>query len=244
MLAAMRCTPAIAAAAAEPPVSGYVAWYDASDTATITSSGGAVSQWDDKSGNGHHVVQATEANKPSTAAETINSLNVLTFGTDDWLAATTLNQPGVGSSSTWFFVLETTAATTERVLVGPNTDGTGLLFINLNPTTLVSKMVKFNVADYPLSTNAVTAQTPVVLTHQLVSGTSYAYRLDGVDNGSGSTAVALGTGGHKMCIGSSVYVRTKCLTGKLGELIRYDSALSSGDMTSVEDYLSAKWGTP
>ena len=41
------------------------AWYDAADAATITASGGRVSQWDDKSSNGYHMTQATEANQPT-----------------------------------------------------------------------------------------------------------------------------------------------------------------------------------
>lgn len=41
------------------------AWYDAADADTITESGGAVSQWDDKSGNDYHVTQGTGADQPS-----------------------------------------------------------------------------------------------------------------------------------------------------------------------------------
>ncbi|VGO18369.1 hypothetical protein SCARR_00421 [Pontiella sulfatireligans] len=40
------------------------AWYDAADTATITASGGRVSQWDDKSSNGYHMTQEAEASQP------------------------------------------------------------------------------------------------------------------------------------------------------------------------------------
>lgn len=36
-----------------------VAWYDAADAGTITHSGGAVSQWDDKSGNANHITTTT-----------------------------------------------------------------------------------------------------------------------------------------------------------------------------------------
>ena len=61
-------------------------WYDASDTATITDAGaGAVSQWDDKSGNGRHLTQATSARRPTTGVTTLNSLNVLDFAGDDSL---------------------------------------------------------------------------------------------------------------------------------------------------------------
>lgn len=41
------------------------AWYDS--TTGITEDGNGISQWDDQSGNGHDVVQATDANKPNTA---------------------------------------------------------------------------------------------------------------------------------------------------------------------------------
>lgn len=55
-----------------------VAWYKADDAASITSSGGAVSQWNDQSGNGLHLVQ-TGGGKPSTGVDTINGLNVIKF---------------------------------------------------------------------------------------------------------------------------------------------------------------------
>ena len=41
-----------------------VAWYDYSDTSTITQVGGVVSQWADKLGSGHDLIQATEICKP------------------------------------------------------------------------------------------------------------------------------------------------------------------------------------
>lgn len=71
-------------------------WLDASDAATITSSGGKVSQWNDKSGNGRNVTQATSAAQPSTGTNTLNGLNVLTFDGGDYLAHST--------ASTWNFM--------------------------------------------------------------------------------------------------------------------------------------------
>ena len=56
-----------------------VAWYDASDTSTITESSGSVSQWDDKSGNDHHLEQLTASNQPSTGTGTIDGLNAIEF---------------------------------------------------------------------------------------------------------------------------------------------------------------------
>ena len=56
------------------------AWYDASDASTITESGGAVSQWDDKTSNGRDLVQATGSEQPTIASDTISF-----DGTDDYL---------------------------------------------------------------------------------------------------------------------------------------------------------------
>jgi hypothetical protein len=39
-------------------------WYDAADTATIMTNAGAVSQWDDKSGNKNHMTQGTASKRP------------------------------------------------------------------------------------------------------------------------------------------------------------------------------------
>ena len=59
-------------------------WLDAADAATITSSGGLVSQWNDKSGNARHATQSTSGARPIYGATQFNSLPGVTFdGTDD-----------------------------------------------------------------------------------------------------------------------------------------------------------------
>ena len=57
------------------------AWYDAADSATITHSGGSVSQWDDKSGNGNNLTQGTGADQPATGGD-IGGLNSIQFTSD------------------------------------------------------------------------------------------------------------------------------------------------------------------
>jgi len=52
-------------------------WLDAADASTITESGGAVSQWDDKSGNGRSVSQSDASYRPSTNTRTINGVNAI-----------------------------------------------------------------------------------------------------------------------------------------------------------------------
>jgi len=59
-----------------------VAWYDASDTSSITESSSIISQVNDKSGNGFHLnVLTAGSTGPKTGVQTLNNLNVLCWDT-------------------------------------------------------------------------------------------------------------------------------------------------------------------
>jgi len=57
------------------------AWYDADAAYTIheDTTAGRVSQWDDRSGNGNHMTQATSTAEPATGTRTLNGRNALDF---------------------------------------------------------------------------------------------------------------------------------------------------------------------
>lgn len=73
-------------------------WLDASDTSTITESGGSVSQWDNKGSLGNFT-QATGAVQPTTGSTTLNGRNVIDFA-GDYLTAVNQNE--------WKFLHDTT----------------------------------------------------------------------------------------------------------------------------------------
>jgi hypothetical protein len=61
-------------------------WLDAADAATITTVSSAVSQWNDKSGNGRNVSQSTASFRPTYPSNILNGLPAVRFdGTDDRL---------------------------------------------------------------------------------------------------------------------------------------------------------------
>lgn len=62
---------------------GLIAWYAADDAATIVESGGVVSSWSDKAG-GPALAQALSSRRPQTGTRSLNGLNVLDFGGDDF----------------------------------------------------------------------------------------------------------------------------------------------------------------
>jgi hypothetical protein len=72
-------------------------WLDASDSDTITESGGAVSQWDDKSGNNRHAVQANTNYRPNYNITGFGGLPTVIFdGVNDGLVLSEfLNSPDV-----------------------------------------------------------------------------------------------------------------------------------------------------
>ncbi len=65
-----------------PYLMNAAAWYDAADAATITQSGGKVSKWDDKSGNGNHASQGNTSTQPSYNASDAKLNNLPTVGYD------------------------------------------------------------------------------------------------------------------------------------------------------------------
>ena len=58
---------------------GLVAWYDVQDAATITVSGGFVTQLNDKGPNGYHAIQATAGAQPTLVSAAINGHPALNF---------------------------------------------------------------------------------------------------------------------------------------------------------------------
>jgi hypothetical protein len=61
-------------------------WLDGADSATITLSGSAVTQWNDKSGNGRNVSQATSAARPAYSIGGFGGKNCLDFDGGDSLS--------------------------------------------------------------------------------------------------------------------------------------------------------------
>lgn len=79
----LRPRRASAAAPAFSPtdLTGLYAWWDADDASTFTAgwSSPYISQWSDKSGNGHHLVQAIAADQPKRLANQMNGKTTVVF---------------------------------------------------------------------------------------------------------------------------------------------------------------------
>jgi hypothetical protein len=225
-----------------------VAWWDFSDTATITESGGAVSAVNDKGPNNRDLVQSSAGNKPTTGTRTINSLNTLDFdGTTDYL-----NLNGVSPST----ILGAAAAGTALYVFAIDTDppsgnGAGPVLgqWGTDNTTEVEPYSDGNIylgwgrtARITLGNPAAALTTPRQIT--IVSSASeWTYKIDGTNfytTGTNTVAWQASTSkGYIGVHGNAGYF----LDGRIGEIIISSSALSGTDLTNAQNYLKSKWGT-
>lgn len=241
-------------------------WLDASDTSSITSSAGAVSQWNDKSGNAYNFVQATATNKPTTGTRTKNSLNVIDFdGTTDYMSANT-------AASVWNFMHNTTGSTVFIVwqpdviselnwlLDTTNSDALG----SAGYGTSIHQQVTSGQLRQAVNNGSGSAATAPVRnnTGGAVAAATYYYvtlksdpnnatavnrslfkinnSADAGDNTNTGTPSATNAS-QTLVLGSQALGAFETLNGTVGEIIIYSGVLSGANITLVQNYLAAKW---
>lgn len=218
------------------------AWYDASDSSTITQSGGSVSQWDDKKGSAD-LVQTTGADQPTTNANTINSLNVIDMDGDHMIAPMSISDTDFSA----FFVCEK---------IGTPTSGDAAMTfydsaLANDSSTVATALVGYLPNDTQLKTDR--AAVTLTETHPGV-GVPYLYGavFDGTNllislNGSTQTTGSTGTftidnlllNGRWGSVGPAPFAFGR---RRYGEMVVVSNGLSTSDRQKVEGYLAWKWG--
>lgn len=241
-------------------IANLKAWYDASDTATITVSGTAVTQWNDKSGNAYHVTQATSGLRPQSGTRTQNGLNAIDFdGGDDILnAATASNWTFLSNTSgaTVFVTAYADAAADSRWLW--STNGGSAIYTGssayVQSTDLMaigtSRAVNGTSAmDVYLSTPSATDNTAFTMTSQFDLGQAtaslrgYVAKNGGtqVNNNTETASASTSAPQTPLAIGN-IPSYSYAWDGLICEIIMYNSVLNATDRGKVESYLAAKWG--
>jgi len=230
--------------------SGLNLWQDYSDIATLTESGGFVSQGGDKSRKGHNAVQLTGARQPQTGISSIGGRNVLTFdGVDDLLDipfSSELNP----LSFTIFVVC--------RVTGGTSSFRSPLTSRESAPTRgYILYAGSNNNWQFWVGINGGTWGGPQGGTRSATLGESVIVTMIGIGDVFGSQSLAI-NGAQVATATSSYSVNTLNPTrigaggsggsgqfffpGDVGEIILYDSILAGNKVLEVENYLSPKWG--
>ena len=224
-------------------------WLDAADASTITESGGAVSQWDDKSGNGRNATQSTPSNQPIFSATGLNNKQSINFdGDGDNLILPTGFLNGSPSISVAF------------VMLGPLQDNDAIFGPSTSNSTGL-EMVYANVASYPTllrvngtnkittglwSTNSQPSISTIQANSSLTSGWLNGSAVNAVDS-TGISALnfngvySLGTYANNVNSTNNSGL-TVSANMNMSEFVISESVWSTADRQKIEGYLAHKWG--
>lgn len=228
-------------------------WLDAADAATITLNGSSVSQWNDKSGNGVHVSQASASQQPTYSASGLNGKGVLTFdGSNDNLLNNTL--PAAGLSTTTFIAvfryisggasedvpMAIGAAGAYQRVRGMYRYGNGTTqgYVGWGAELLSSSLSCDIGGDHHLWS---------VVQNSLTAPQITLWRDGSIDSGSPRSLTGnLQTTDQGICIAqlrqAVVYGYNYATNMSLAEVLVFGSALSTGNRQKCEGYLAHKWG--
>ena len=220
-----------------PLNSSPVGWWDASDAATITTSGSEVTQWGDKSGNGLHLAPITGETGPTTNTITQNSLNVLDFN-DDCLENNTFSHDISNPIFLAFIVELDVVETAQYFLWAGTTDAADRCAIRKRPSSGGETVEIFGTTSTGGNT-FVSFGSPTKGSFQLlvakINGPSGAAFLNGTLTDSGNSGVDnLNTFNLGHAEGE-----TQNFVGKYAEVIAFTD---SNDRQKIEGYLAHKWG--
>ncbi len=216
-------------------------WLDAADAGTVTHSGGAVSQWDDRSGNGRHATQVTGGNQPGYVLAEQNALNVIRF-----------------DGSTGFFDLGTgldwmeSDATHVAFAMLKNDNGANLYGAANGSAGDASLHVGWNGTNYRMNrwgNDWGTAQTANYLAADynfmrwtwVEGGAKSVYanaKLEGTSDATHASALSAMAGGGRI----ANVVSQGFLDADLGEFVILQGAPTQDTIDRMEGYLAWKWG--
>jgi hypothetical protein len=216
-------------------------WLDAADAATVTTVSGAVSQWNDKSGNGRNATEAT--NRPTLTANALSGKNAVTFdGTNDlltinssFLATTNLLIVCVAKENNGGFG----GIITSKDL--SNTDGSPALNINASRTYAFDPGIGNGDTAFTL-TGTTSGASWRVIAGQTLSSTSSLLAVDGTIEASSGNTITFANTAATTVLGKFRVGDTNFGAFDLAEIVVLTSGSTLNSRQKTEGYLAHKWG--
>jgi hypothetical protein len=216
----------------------------------VTTDGDTVARWEDQSGSGYHVTQATLASRPVLKTGIRNSKNAIRFdGSNDGLVSANIVENNL-SAMTCFIVAYIAGfgggslgryfdRSNQRIWLSNGSGSTSRLFVNA-PTGLPD-------LGHETALSSIATGNWYLNSGRWDGGTSYLTNVSQRINRSASTR------GNSQTfvppsVANTVYgignrpILDRGFDGDIAELIIYNQALTTEQIDSVEVYLSAKWG--
>lgn len=238
-------------------IPGLYSWWDASDTATITASGGIVTVWADKSGNGYTL---TAAGSLTTGAVTIGGLNAIGIAGGAKLEASTASDWTFlhdGTSYIVAAVAQFDASTARSTLWATNrglaTDPGALHYWN---TSSSARNMWHRVDNGSSASSYITtangflpAATPAALTlladpdNATASQRATLVRDDGTPVANNTETAATSSAAYRpLAIGGLSGAASNPMTGRIGEFVIVSGAdATEANRAALAAYLMDKW---
>lgn len=203
-----------------------VAWWDASDATTVTTSSGLITDWDDKSGNGWDLTQPTAGDRPTYTSAGMNGLNVA-----EWPAAPRYD---FMQSASGTFELREMYVVLDSAYVGVFDVYGGIL-------------TSQNDDWYITGSNGAEGL-------QVQAGTAAYINGGSTDRDSNLfpemespcllrvTTDALYSTTSGVVVGRDRYFGVRVWRGLMGEMVVFSAPLSAGNRAALETHLMSKWG--
>lgn len=207
-------------------------WLDASDSATLVSSSGRISQWSDKSGNARHATQATGARQPKTTANAQNGRDVVEYDPAS-NSYQVLSFSQLTSLGHVFFVAKKNNVNESSVILDDETKdfrgvvygadaGSNFLVQGLAPINSGATRNAWHIAEIATDgTNATLGIDAVRVT----AADSDRYSVDRIG-----------------MYNNPPYANQYSFRGQIAELVISSSVLSQTNREKMEGYLAHKWG--
>lgn len=231
-------------------VAGYFAHYRGQDL--VLADMDPVGAWDDASGQGHALSQATASKKPAYRTGVQNGLPVVRFdATDDYLGfGARILSPRSGSFTV--FAVGKTSGTAAAAIAAQD-EGTPVLQLLLNNTAGKARVFLRDAGGQAAIAQSVTdlrgAFHLVTYAWDLGSKT-VTLRVDGAQEATQANASITpatlpdGIWGIGAQFNGAGTATGFYLADDLAELVVYNEVVTGGDLTGVEGVLRATWGTP
>jgi hypothetical protein len=214
------------------------AWYDASDAATITATGGAVSEWRDKSGNTRHATQGTPANQPAYIAEGLNGRHVVQFdGANDFFSVDLDFLAGVSHSA---FIVTKPTHFSNIYGAASASQGANSLHVGFNGANY--RMNYWGNNFTPARSANFLAGNANVMNYAWRTGVGKEIFANGRSEGSNTDAGNIGTMAGGGRIGHTTTGSHSAFGGDIAEIIMLTGAVDASTRQTIEGYLAHKWG--
>jgi len=219
-------------------------WFDAADASTVTSGGGGISQWDDKSGNARHATQGTGGNQPDYVLGQQNGLNVIRFnGSSEFFnLGTGLDWMASDASHVAFAVLNNSNYSN---LYGAANGGQGDASLHVGFRDSGSYRINRWGNDYypPITANYNAGEYNFLRWTWPEGGPKSVYA-NAKEEGTGGGGGGTGSGLSAMAGGGRIVnvVGQGYLDADLGELVFLQGTPTQDTIDTMEGYLAWKWG--